>query len=103
MTEMSMPASYDRVKIDLRRFDAVRQDLYDAVMDTNEVRRVWLRSGGSLTRAAKTLGVAKQIVDYHVRKANTQSPLKYQSGEPEDQKAMTEYVRQCLEKAGISR
>ena len=72
-------------------------------MDSSEVRRVWLRNGGNLTETGAALGVPKQLISYHVRKANAQNPLTYQSGEPEDQRAMAEYVRACLDRAGIAR
>ena len=72
-------------------------------MDSEHVRQVWLEHGGSLTKAGAALGITKQLVDYHVRKANREHPLTYQEGSPANQRAMMAYVRACLVRAGITR
>ena len=97
-----MTLSTDNVPFAMLNLDSVQCCPYDAVMDSIEVRRVWLRCGGSLSQAARELGTAKQIVQYHVRKANREAPLTFHAGNPDDQMAMMAYHRSALSRVGIA-
>ena len=85
-------------------------------MDSIGVRQVWLEHGGDATAAARTLTergskMTRQAVQYHVTRANTQSPLPAVAAvtlkdlDPADPaaQAIAKYVRACLDRAGISR
>lgn len=72
-------------------------------LDSFHVRRVYLQSGGKLRETARQLDTSHTNVKQHLERADRLRPLTYQSGEPEDQKAMTEYVKACLRRANISR
>lgn len=85
-------------------------------MDSFEIRRVWLASGGNTQAAAAVLSemghpITRQGVHKHVQRANRlrplsveAQPLRAQEGtERADLEALAEYVRQCLEAAGIQR
>ena len=67
-----------------------------------EIRRAWLRAGGDARKTGRELGMTHTNVLHHVKRADAASPLVYQSGEPEDQSAMTAYVRACLKRTNIA-
>lgn len=68
-----------------------------------EIRRAVLRNGGDIRKTARELGMSHPTVIYHVKRADTQSPLIYQSGDTADREAMHAYILKCLERAHIQR
>ena len=72
-------------------------------LDSFHVRRVYLQTGGKLRETARRLDTSHANVKQHLERADRLRPLTYQSGDPEDQRAMTDYVKECLKRAHISR
>ncbi len=70
-------------------------------LDVLAVRRFYLESGANLAATVEHFNVSRQAIHDALKRANASSPLKYQSGEPEDQLAMKAYVRAALDRAGI--
>jgi len=71
-------------------------------LDSLEVRREYLRHGGNARTTAAALNISRQLVEYHVRRANKSAPLTYGQGSPEDRAAVQAFVRAQLARAGIS-
>ena len=71
-------------------------------LDSRSIRRAVLKNGGDIRATARELATAHTTVLYHLKRANEQSPLVYQSGDPRDREAMTAYVRECLRRAHIT-
>lgn len=69
--------------------------------DSLEVRRIYLEHGGNARVTAAALGISRQLVEYHVRRANRLSPLTYAEGAKEDRAAVQAFVRAQLKRAGI--
>lgn len=61
-----------------------------------------MRNGFDSRAAGRELGLTRQTVDYHVRRANAAVPLTYGRGDQEDRTAMGLGVRAVLQRAGIS-
>jgi transposase-like protein len=74
---------------------------YYLAMDSYAVRRTYLETGGSLSETAARLGTSKQAVQYHIRKANKERPLKFGEGEPADREAVRAFQRSQLARVGI--
>jgi hypothetical protein len=62
---------------------------------------MWARHGFDAGKAAAELGMTRQAVRYHVRRANAADPLTYGHGDAEDVKAMTAGLKSILRRVGI--
>jgi hypothetical protein len=77
------------------------------VQDSFEVRRVYLENKGNALETAKALGISRQLVDYHVRRANELRPLTvptvevHTTGTDAERSAVGAFVRAQLERVGI--
>lgn len=71
-------------------------------MESIEVRRIWARLGYDAGAAAREIGISRQAVRYHVRRAHEVAPLTYGKGDHEDRAAMGTGMRVVLKRAGIA-
>ena len=78
--------------------------------EAEEIRRAFLRAGGSATEAASALGITRSAVYQALARANKRSPLivpivRMPGLDPTDpdSQAIVEYVKSALSAAGILR
>ena len=70
-------------------------------LDVIDVRRRWLASGLDVAAVAAEMGASRQAIYDAVRRADAQSPLRWNLGAVEDRAAMARYVEWCMDRAHI--
>lgn len=67
----------------------------------DEIRRLYLLSGGDASGTAKSLGVSRETLYRHLRSARRSAPLTMGRGKKADRDAMAAFVRHQLDRVGI--
>lgn len=69
---------------------------------SEEIRRIYLAKGGDLIDTARELGVSRQTIWRHLRRARAVAPLRRGRGPAADRKAVEAFIERQLERVGVT-
>lgn len=73
----------------------------DTLPPSEEIRRIYLAKGGDLADTARELGVSRQTIWRHLRRARVIAPLRRGRGPAADRKAVETFVARQLQRVGV--